>query len=186
MKRFVMFILVLALAIGSVMALDSMATVGLDYGAMVYSKDPNMEPFNFTGMQAGLYTYGNEFSSSGFYTQISFQTMVTEIPSELFTSSLMSVLAGYNHRFALGSIVDVLVGGGGSYQMIVFEGSDDALSNSSVGIGASAEVSFLISPKMTINAGASAHIGIYDLSGKEFIEDIPVTVRPYIAAGFRF
>ncbi|HPY45586.1 MAG: hypothetical protein EWM48_10240 [Sphaerochaeta sp.] len=186
-KRVVVFICVLVFAISGVMAYDNMVTVSLDYGGLSSTKDLE-DLLNFTGIQVGFYSYPNEHSSNGFYAQTSFQTMITDTPSNLFTGLLTNVLVGYSNRSELGKMFDLLIGAGASYQKLDEEVLGGALTGSSsvIGIGASFESSFLLSPKMTINGGVTAHIGMYDLNDRKVMEDIHLTVRLSLGVGFRF
>ncbi|NLL25168.1 MAG: hypothetical protein GX261_06815 [Spirochaetales bacterium] len=186
-KRAVVFVCLLVFAVGGVMAYDNMTTVGLDYSALVY---PDKDPINFTGVHAGFYSYPDQFSASGFYVQASAQTMVADNQSNWFTTYLMNVLLGYSHRIGVGKMFDLVVGGGPSYQMLSMETKTllgtVTTTASMIGFGASVEVNFLLSPKMTINGGLSILAGIYDLHDKKVQEEIPATARTYIGVGFCF
>lgn len=186
-KRVVVFVCLFVFAIGGVMAYDNMTTVGLDYGALTF---PDEDPYKFTGVYAGFYTYPDKNSASGFFAQASAQTMVSDSQNDWFTTYLMNVLLGYSHRFELSKMFDLVVGGGPSYQMLDLEVKTllgtTTISASMLGFGASVEANFLLSPKMTINGGLSVLAGIYDLHDKEIMDDIPVTARTYIGIGFCF
>ena len=78
-KRMIVFVCLLVFAVGGVMAYENMTTVGLDLGALTY---PDTDPVTFSGIHTGFYSYPDEFSASGFYAQVSAQTMVTENRSD--------------------------------------------------------------------------------------------------------
>jgi len=184
-KRMIVFVCLLVFAVGGVMAYENMTTVGLDLGALAY---PDKDPVTFSGIHTGFYSYPDEFSASGFYAQVSAQTMVTENRSDLFSTYLMNVLLGYSHRIGLGRMFDLVVGVGPSYQMLHVEVLGGILNSSAsmIGFGTSVEANFLLSPSLTINAGLSVLAGIYDLHDKKVLEEIPATARTYIGVGFGF
>ena len=57
MKRFVMFILVLALVVGSVIAADNIFTVGADYSVISFGNTGFKQ--HFAGGEVALYSYAS-------------------------------------------------------------------------------------------------------------------------------
>jgi len=187
-KKIIVFVILMVFALGSVMAYSSMTTVSLDYGAVGTIQDFDKEPTNFIGFQFGVYTYSDECSPDGFYSQISFQTLVTDDSNDLFTKDLVNIVFGYARRIDLGGMFDLMVGGGPSYQKSELENAGGQIIDkaSMIGLAATAEANFLLSPRMTINWGVTTHVGIYDVKGRKLITKNPVTARTYMGVGFTF
>jgi len=188
-KRMIVFICLFGFAVGGVMAYSSMSTVSLDYGVVGTVRDSGKDPLSFTGIQLGVYTYSDEYGADGFYSQISFQ-MSNKVgnPDELFFAYLMNIVSGYTRRFDLGGMFDLLIGVGPSYQHFDLNILGGAISGrgSMIGLAATAEANFLLSPRMTINWGLTAHVGIYDLTDRKVIDKKPITARTYAGVGFSF
>ena len=188
-KRMIVFVCLLVFSVGGVMAYSSMSTVGLDYGAVGTLRDSGKNPLSFTGIQLGVYTYSDEYGANGFYSQVSFQLSNTEgDPDDLFFAYMMNIVSGYTRRFDLGGMFDLLIGVGPSYQQFDLNILGGAITGkgSMIGLAATAEANFLLLPWMTINWGATAHVGIYDLTDRKVIDKKPITARTYVGAGFTF
>ena len=205
-RRLIVFIIVLALAVGSGMAAETTLSAGVDYGAALLSDNfygfsvGDNSTYNFIGFNASLRFFANEFSVNGFFTNFAFQTLksikITQPDGSsttqvidlngLFTEYLLNVLAGYTLRFALAEALDLSVGVGGTYQVLIADSNTASLLAPFFGAGANAQLSYLLIPSISLNVGLDGYFGLYDIKAKEFIEKMPIMLRPYVAAGFRF
>lgn len=188
-----MFILVLALAIGSVMAADNIFTVGTDYSVMGFGNAG--VKFDFAGGEIALYSYADEFSDDGFMFQGSAQFLtsislesggfVGTIPVENSTTLLVSVFGGYARRVPLGGAIDLTLGVGPTYQLLSDDGETQC---STLGLGANIEALVMVTPTISVHVGFGTSYNFFDLKAQKTIDTdiVPITVRPYIAAGFRF
>ena len=188
-----MFILVLALVVGSVIAADNIFTVGADYSVLAYGDTGGKQ--HFAGGEVALYSYANEFSDDGFMVQGSAQyltSMSIEFGGSTVTvdvqgnkTLLVSILGGYARRFPLGGTIDLTLGVGPTYQLL----SDDGETQwSTLGLGANIEALVMVTPTISVHVGFGTSYNFFDLKAQKTIDadSIPITVRPYIAAGFRF
>ncbi|NLZ77264.1 MAG: hypothetical protein GX911_04785, partial [Spirochaetales bacterium] len=143
-KKITVLVFLMVFALGGVMAYSGMATVSLDYGAVGIVQDFDKKPTDFIGFQFGVYSYADEFSQDGFYSQVSFQTLVTDDPNDLSTKDLMSIVFGYTRRIGLVGMFDLMVGGGPSYQKSELENAGGQIIDkaSMIGLAATAEANF--------------------------------------------
>ena len=80
-RRLFVFIIVLALVVGSGMAAETTVTAGIDYGAALLTNDffglqfiGDTFTYNFIGFNTSVSFFANEFSANGFFTNFALQT----------------------------------------------------------------------------------------------------------------
>lgn len=206
-RRLFVFIIVLALVVGSGMAAETTLSAGVDYGATLLSNDffgtqfiGDSFAYNFIGFNTSVSFFANEFSANGFFTNFALQTwksikivqsnglsITQEVDSDgPFAGYLMNILAGHTYRFALAEALDLSIGLGGTYQLFILDASLYSSLIPFFGAGANAQLSYFLISSISLNVGLDGYFGLYDIKAKEFVEQRPITLRPYISAGFRF